>query len=99
MTDQNELTKVYKQNLEESIVTYISEEKNIPIEKALDVFYRSKLSEQIHEGKYGIENLDYESLAEALILNETALFETRRTYTLYDSTEPADSRLDLDLEP
>ena len=74
MTDKNALTKTYKQNLEESIVAYIAEEKDISVETALDIFYRSKLSAQISEGKYGIENMDYKYLADDLIINETELF-------------------------
>lgn len=74
MTDKVELTKVYKQNLEESIVSYIAKEKNIPLEAAMQIFYKSKLADQINEGKYGIENMDYKYLADDLIENEAALF-------------------------
>lgn len=75
MTNQSELAKIYKQNLEESIVSYISEEKRIPLETAMDVFYRSRLSKQINDSKYGIENMDYKYLGDDLMLNETDLFE------------------------
>ena len=75
MINQNELTKVYIQNLEENIVTFISEQKKIPIERAMDIYYSSKLSVQISEGKYGIENMDYKYLVNDLILNEAHLFE------------------------
>ena len=74
MINQDALTKIYKQNLEESIVSYIAEEKNITIERAMDIFYSSKLSAQINEGKFGIENMDYKYLANDLILNEPELF-------------------------
>ncbi len=37
--------------------------------------HKSKLSEQIQSGKYGIENMDYKYLAEDLIENEPELFE------------------------
>lgn len=77
MTDHDALDKVYKQNLEESIVSYISEEKGISLEKAMDIFYNSKLSAQINAGKYGIENMDYKYLAEDLISNESELFESK----------------------
>ena len=78
MTNQNDLAKIYKQNLEEGIVAYISAEKDISLEAAMDVFYRSELSKQINEGKFGIENMDYKYLAEDLMQNEAALFETVR---------------------
>lgn len=76
MTDKNELSKIYKQNLEESIILYLSKKKDIAIESAMQVFYKSKLAEQINDGKYGIENLDYKNLAEDLIENEAALFKS-----------------------
>lgn len=43
--------------------------------KAFDVYYSSKLAEQIEKGEYGIENLDAKYLAEDLIENELKLFE------------------------
>lgn len=74
MTNQNELTKVYKQNLEESIVSYIAEKTGFALEKAMDIFYRSELSKQINAERFGIENMDYKYLAEDLMLNEANLF-------------------------
>lgn len=75
MTNQKELNKIYKQNLEENIVSFISDIKMISMEQAMDVFYKSKLSVQINDGKYGIENMDYKYLANDLIENEPYLFE------------------------
>ena len=43
--------------------------------KAFDIYYTSKLSEQISNSSYGIENLDARYLAEDLIENEPELFE------------------------
>lgn len=74
VTNYEALDRVYKQNLEESIVSYISEEKKISIETAMDIFYNSKLSVQINEGKFGIENMDYKYLANDLMVNEAELF-------------------------
>ncbi len=36
----------------------------------MDIYYRSKLSAQINEGAYGIENMNYKYLVENLIENE-----------------------------
>ena len=47
---------IYKQNLEESIIEYLSKE-------------------QIEQGAYGIENMDYKYLTQDLIENEPELFE------------------------
>ena len=48
--------------------------KNISRRKAMDIYYKSRLSEQIQAGQYGIENMDYKYLAEDLIENEPELF-------------------------
>ena len=65
----------YKQNLENDIILYISKIKNIDLRAAFDVYYSSRLSEQIATGECGIENMDAKYLAEDLIENEAQLFE------------------------
>lgn len=73
--DKNQLEKVYKQNLENDIISAISEMKGIDLRKAFDIYYSSKLAEQISNDSYGIENMDAKYLAEDLIENEPELFE------------------------
>ena len=75
MVDKKELEEVYKQNLENDIINAISKIKKIELRKAFDVYYSSKLAEQIEKGEYGIENLDAKYLEEDLIENELKLFE------------------------
>ena len=53
----------------------ISEMKGIDLRKAFDIYYSSKLAEQISNDSYGIENMDAKYLAEDLIENEPELFE------------------------
>lgn len=74
MIDQNVLLEEYKQNLEESIIVYLAEMKNLELRISMDIYYRSKLAGQIAEGIYGIENLDYKYLVQDLIDNEPELF-------------------------
>ena len=74
MTNYEDLTAVYRQNLEESIIACLAKMKTLDLRKAMDIYYKSKLSEQIQAGQYGIENLDYKYLAEDLIENEPELF-------------------------
>ena len=64
----------YKERLEERIIAYLSEMKGISLEAAMDVYYRSRLANQIANGLYGIENMDYKYLAEDLAENEPELF-------------------------
>lgn len=74
MTDRKQLTEIYKQNLENDIIKAISVMKQVDLRKALDIYYSSKLADQIAEGRYGIENMDAKYLAEDLIENEPELF-------------------------
>ncbi len=73
-TDKHSLTVLYRQNLEENIIRYLSEVKSISLQDAMDIFYSSRLVSQIEQGMYGIDNLDYHNLTEDLIENEPELF-------------------------
>ena len=57
MSDRKNIDYIYKQNLEESIIEYLSEEKNIELHRAMHIYYQSKLAKQIEQGAYGIENM------------------------------------------
>lgn len=75
MVNKKQLEEVYKQNLEDDIISTISEIKGIELRSAFDIYYSSKLAEQIEKGSYGIENMDAKYLAEDLIENEPELLE------------------------
>ena len=72
--DGDILERVYQERLEERLIARLSEVKNISLEQAMDIYYRSKLSQQINDGSYGIENMDYRYLVQDLIKNEPELF-------------------------
>lgn len=74
MTDRSNLDIVYKQNLEDNIIQCLSEMKKIDLRQATDIYYHSKLAEQIYQGTYGIENMDYKYLVQDMIENEVELF-------------------------
>lgn len=63
-----------QEDLENDIINAISEIKGIDLRKAFDIYYSSKLAEQISNNSYGIENMDAKYLAEDLIENEPKLF-------------------------
>ena len=75
MIPKDILDKTYKELLEEKLIRYLAERKNLSLREAMSIYYNSRLSKQIAEGKYGIENLDYKYLIEDLIENEKELFE------------------------
>ena len=74
MRSKKDIDYVYKQNLEESIIEYLSKEMKLELRQAMDIYYQSRLAKQIEQGTYGIENMDYKYLAQDLIENEPELF-------------------------
>ena len=49
---------------------WTSELKGISLEKAMQVYYNSKLADKIHRGEYGVQYLDYKVLAQILLETE-----------------------------
>ena len=74
MRSKKDIDYVYKQNLEESIIEYLSKEKKLELRQAMDIYYQSRLAKQIEQGTYGIENMDYKYLVQDMIENEPELF-------------------------
>ena len=71
---EDTLEKYYQESLEERLISNIAAEKNITLEAAMDLYYRSKLAQKIHEGKEGIQYLDYKVLTELMFQTEPELF-------------------------
>lgn len=69
LTD-TELEKIYIQNLESDMIKYLAHKLQINNRKAMDIYFKSKLCQQIHDGQYGIQYMDYKYLVEDLIENE-----------------------------
>lgn len=72
--DEKILEQVYQEKLEEKIISYLAEDNAIPLEKAMEIYYRSKLADKIHLGKEGIQYLDFKVLATILKETEPELF-------------------------
>lgn len=69
------LEQVYQESLEERIITHLAENYDFSYEKAMDIYYSSKLSDKIYAGKEGIQYLDYKVLVQILTETERELFE------------------------
>ena len=72
--DEKVLEEVYQERLEEKIIEFISEKHGIDYRTALDIYYSSKLAGKIHEGRNGVQYLDYKVLVEILEETERDLF-------------------------
>lgn len=72
--DGEVLEKAYKERLEEKIISYLAESKNLDLSTAMDIYYQSKLADRIAAGEYGIQYLDYKVLAQILTEREPNLF-------------------------
>ena len=72
--DKMVLRGTYITFLEEDIIKELAAVKGIDNRVAMDKYYRSRLCQQISDGKYGIEYMDYKYLVADLIENEPELF-------------------------
>ena len=72
--DEEVLEKFYREGLEERLIAFLAKENGISLEKAMDIYYNSKLAGYIHDGLYGIQYLDYKVLARMLMESEPELF-------------------------
>lgn len=64
LMDEKALEWVYQGNLEERIIAYLSDIKNISLETAMNIYYHSVLADKIYHGVEGIQYLDYKVLAQ-----------------------------------
>ncbi len=71
----HEIKDIYHQNLEISIINYLSKYKNIDKNKAMNIYYNSEMAILIENETYGIENMSPQYLASDIIENEKELFE------------------------
>lgn len=69
------LERVYQENLEEKIIAYLAKICDYPYEKAMNVYYSSKLSDKVYLGKDGIQYLDYKVLVQILLETEKELLD------------------------
>lgn len=67
------LEKVYPENLEERIISYLAEKEKRSLEEAMNIYDNSKLANRIHEGEYGIQYLDYKVLVQIMCETESDL--------------------------
>ncbi len=72
--DGEKLEQIYQENLEERLISYLAKEKNVSLEQAMDMYYRSELCEKIHRGEEGLQYLDYRVLAQVLMKYEPEIF-------------------------
>lgn len=69
------LESIYQEKLEERIIAHLAEKCDYSYEKAMDIYYSSKLSDKIYLGKYGIQYLDYKVLVQILLETENELLD------------------------
>jgi hypothetical protein len=69
------LERVYQENLEERLIAHLAKTCGFSYEKAMDLYYNSKLSDKIYLGKDGIQYLDYKVLAQILLETEKGLLD------------------------
>lgn len=68
------LENLYQENLEERIISYITDKHSLSYEKAMAIYYKSKLADKIHLGKEDMQYLDYKVLVSILEETEPEIF-------------------------
>lgn len=76
--DEKVLEAIYQESLEERLVGSLTDKFGIDYQSAMRVYYSSKLAEKIHEGRYGVQYLDYKVLADILEETEPELIQDVR---------------------
>jgi hypothetical protein len=56
------------------LITSLATQAGLSEREAMDIYYNSRLSQEINEGDYGIQYLSADVLAADLIANEPELF-------------------------
>lgn len=74
LEENKNMENFYFQSLDVKIIEYLSEILKIEKFAALEIYYKSKLCDQIHKGENNIQYLDFKNLVEDLIENESELF-------------------------
>ena len=73
--NEKTMENVYQENLAERIIEHLAEKCDVSYEKAMDIYYSSKLSDKIYIGTEGIQYLDYKVLVQILMETEQELFD------------------------
>ena len=63
---EDKLENFYKERLEEKIIFCLADRKGLELEKAMDIYYNSRLASLIESGTYGIQYLDFRVLTDEL---------------------------------
>ena len=69
------LEEEYQERLDENLMAYLAEVKHIPLEKAMDIYYHSRMAKLTGDGAYGIQYLDHKVLVQMMLDTEPELFE------------------------
>ncbi|MCM1102695.1 MAG: hypothetical protein NC409_01205 [Clostridium sp.] len=77
--NEKALENIYQESLEERIIAYLAETCSFSYERAMDLYYSSKLSDKIHLGKNGIQYLDYKVLVQILLETEKELLDEKQS--------------------
>ena len=73
--DEERLEAEYRERLDERLIAYLAEVKHIPLEKAMDIYYHSRMAGLVGTGAYGIQYLDHKVLVQMMLDTEPELFE------------------------
>lgn len=73
--DNEVLEQMYREELDEKLIAHLAKVKKLSLDKAMDIYYHSRMADMIGNGMYGIQYLDSKVLIEMMIDNEPKLFD------------------------
>ena len=76
--DDATLEKFYREELDEKLIAQLAKAKDLSLEKAMDIYYHSRMAEMIGNGECGIQYLDYKVLVQMMLDTEPELFESQQ---------------------
>lgn len=73
--DEDYLEFSYREELDERLIFYLAKVTDLSLDKAMDLYYHSRMADMIGHGMYGIQYLDYKVLVAMMLDTEDELFE------------------------
>ena len=73
--DEDYLEFSYREELDERLIFYLAEVTDLSLDKAMDLYYHSRMADMIGHGMYGIQYLDHKVLVAMMLDTEDELFE------------------------
>ena len=77
MLKDKDLKNIRHELLEERVITYLARTRKLDTLEAMDIYYSSRLADQVARNEYGLHHFGYRELARMLMEKDPELFSER----------------------